>query len=118
MLGYQSFPNEVLKHAVLNTGLSLSSIGYDISGANASGEALLLEKKYLCSDEKKIRGMNSLSRCVALQILQCVGEIFILRICLITMLLVSFAEWRAYYGYCWTLAMTLEADGIDRETAA
>lgn len=43
--GYRDAFNEVLKHAVLNTGLSLSSIGYDISGANSSGEALAIREK-------------------------------------------------------------------------
>ena len=43
--GYITSFNEVLKHAVLNTGLSLCSIGYDISGADASGEALAIREK-------------------------------------------------------------------------
>lgn len=43
--GYRDAFNEVLKHAVLNTGLSLASIGYDISGANSSGEALSIREK-------------------------------------------------------------------------
>ena len=43
--GYITTFNEILKHAVLTTGLSTASIGYDISGANASGEALSIREK-------------------------------------------------------------------------
>lgn len=125
IVGYREAFNEVLKHAVLNTGLSLSSIGYDISGANASGEALAIrEKVSMKTRSEKIKrwdeALQELSRLVlALQTYNVVGDSVVVENMFDYNVLVSFAEYEAptMDAIVEVLANTLEAGLIDRETA-
>lgn len=125
IVGYREAFNEVLKHAVLNTGLSLSSIGYDISGANASGEALAIrEKVSMRTRSEKIRrwdeALQSLTRLVvALQSYTVVGDAIHIENMFDYNVLVSFAEYEepTMDAIVEVLANTLEAGLIDRETA-
>lgn len=123
--GYTNAFNEVLKHAVLNTGLSLSSIGYDISGANASGEALSIrEKVSMRTRSEKIHlwdeALQSLTRLVvALQTYNVVGEDIHIENMFDYNVLVSFAEYEAptFDAVVESLAAAKEAGLIDLDTA-
>jgi len=43
--GYNNTFNDILKNALMTTGLSPVTIGYDLAGANSSGEALSIREK-------------------------------------------------------------------------
>ena len=123
--GYTNAFNEVLKHAVLNTGLSLSSIGYDISGANASGEALAIrEKVSMRTRSEKIHrwdeALQQLSRLVvALQTYNVAGDEIVIENMFDYNVLVSFAEYEAptFESVVESLVMAKDGGLIDLETA-
>lgn len=125
IVGYTEAFNEVLKHAVLNTGLSLSSIGYDISGANASGEALAIrEKVSMRTRSEKIHrwdeALQALTRLVvALQTYNVVGDDIHIENMFDYNVLVSFAEYEepTFDAVVESLAAAKEAGLIDLETA-
>lgn len=123
--GYITAFNEVLKHAVLNTGLSLSSIGYDISGANSSGEALSIrEKVSMRTRSEKVHrwdeALQTLTKLVlSLYHNSAVGNTIVVEDMFDNKVLVSFAEYESptFDSIVETLRETLEAGLIDTHTA-
>lgn len=123
--GYITSFNEVLKHAVLNTGLSLSSIGYDISGANSSGEALSIrEKVSMRTRSEKIHrwdeALQQLTKLVvSLYHHRLSGESIIVENLFDTDVLVSFAEYESPTFDAVVESLVAAKDGglIDLDTA-
>lgn len=124
--GYITTFNEILKHAVLSTGLSTASIGYDISGANASGEALSIrEKVSMRTRSEKVHrwtlALTDLTRLVlALNNINISdGKIILQSDVFDYEVLVAFAEYESpsMESVVETLGATLEHGLIDRDTA-
>lgn len=123
--GYIDTFNEILKHAVLTTGLSTASIGYDISGANASGEALSIrEKVSMRTRSEKIHrwdeALKELTKLVlALHSNRVVNEYVIIDDTSKYDVLVAFAEYEkpTFDGIVQSLSVAREANLIDLDTS-